>query len=598
MGGVTPHGQDGCVQDKDSVYNHPLFPLLDLVFEKCELATCTPREPGMSGADICSSHSFTEDIHHFSKQLFEGMSNEKSNVYSDQDTDSLMLLAIQVLRLHLLELEKVHELCDNFCERYIECLKTKMPMDLIVEDKEGTTSSATVSTNSTCLTNSSSSAVGSMSSKPNRVPSTGNDDTNSTNDFEEFAPPSCNDMNDTDVLSPSLTNFSSSSGGIPRDHHSNHVTKCTTSNPNNLPDFLPNSFGLSASNIDQSQQSINCNQLPSVHHLSTNQSATSKINQSNSALNISNNVSSTHGNSTQLSLNGNIGTNNSKHDSNKYNSAIYGKDSSKSTKHGLDKNGNTKKSQSQNSSPEVSDRSDSFSPVNTNNTTNNDSSGGGATNNHNNNQGVTSPTGSDESMDPKKPQKKRGIFPKTATNIMRAWLFQHLTHPYPSEEQKKQLAQDTGLTILQVNNWFINARRRIVQPMIDQSNRAGMPAAYAADASQMGAFMLDGQQAPYHLRHHPMMHAAATLAHGGNPGADMAAATQFAAGYPGAAAAAASGFHHHPSQAAMLIPGHPHAAMMMPPHAAAALHHQHYQQQVCALMDPMTTQHVMDSIHS
>ena len=49
-------------------------------------------------------------------------------------------------------------------------------------------------------------------------------------------------------------------------------------------------------------------------------------------------------------------------------------------------------------------------------------------------------------------------------------LFQH---PYPSEEQKKHLSTQTGLTILQVNNWFINARRRIVQPMIDQSNRAG-----------------------------------------------------------------------------------------------------------------------------
>uniref|UniRef100_A0A2C9KBJ5 Homeobox domain-containing protein n=1 Tax=Biomphalaria glabrata TaxID=6526 RepID=A0A2C9KBJ5_BIOGL len=89
-----------------------------------------------------------------------------------------------------------------------------------------------------------------------------------------------------------------------------------------------------------------------------------------------------------------------------------------------------------------------------------------------------------------KRNKKRGIFPKVATNIMRAWLFQHLSHPYPSEEQKKQLAQDTGLTILQVNNWFINARRRIVQPMIDQSNRAGpgAHAAYNPDAASMGYF--------------------------------------------------------------------------------------------------------------
>ncbi|KAK3926176.1 Homeobox protein homothorax [Frankliniella fusca] len=59
----------------------------------------------------------------------------------------------------------------------------------------------------------------------------------------------------------------------------------------------------------------------------------------------------------------------------------------------------------------------------------------------------------DEDSGGKKSQKKRGIFPKVATNILRAWLFQHLTHPYPSEDQKKQLAQDTGLTILQVNNW-------------------------------------------------------------------------------------------------------------------------------------------------
>lgn len=33
-----------------------------------------------------------------------------------------------------------------------------------------------------------------------------------------------------------------------------------------------------------------------------------------------------------------------------------------------------------------------------------------------------------------------------------------LQHPYPSEDQKKQLAQDTGLTILQVNNWWVFRR--------------------------------------------------------------------------------------------------------------------------------------------
>ena len=37
-------------------------------------------------------------------------------------------------------------------------------------------------------------------------------------------------------------------------------------------------------------------------------------------------------------------------------------------------------------------------------------------------------TGEDDDDDRKsKSQKKRGIFPKVATNILRAWLFQHLT---------------------------------------------------------------------------------------------------------------------------------------------------------------------------
>lgn len=43
-------------------------------------------------------------------------------------------------------------------------------------------------------------------------------------------------------------------------------------------------------------------------------------------------------------------------------------------------------------------------------------------------------------------------------------------HPYPTEDEKRQIAAQTDLTLLQVNNWFINARRRILQPMLDASN--------------------------------------------------------------------------------------------------------------------------------
>jgi hypothetical protein len=48
-----------------------------------------------------------------------------------------------------------------------------------------------------------------------------------------------------------------------------------------------------------------------------------------------------------------------------------------------------------------------------------------------------------------------------------------LQHPYPTEDEKRQIASQTSLTLLQVNNWFINARRRILQPMLDASSEPG-----------------------------------------------------------------------------------------------------------------------------
>uniref|UniRef100_A0AAQ4NU53 Homeobox domain-containing protein n=1 Tax=Gasterosteus aculeatus aculeatus TaxID=481459 RepID=A0AAQ4NU53_GASAC len=289
---------DALKRDKDQIYGHPLFPLLALVFEKCELATCTPREPGAAGGDVCSSDSFNEDIAVFAKQIRA----EKPLFSSNPELDNLSNNLSEILRW------QVHELCDNFCHRYISCLKGKMPIDLVIEERDVCKSDF-------------------------------DDLSGSSTNLADHNPASWRDMDDTHST-PSVGTPGPSSGG--------HVSH-SGDNTSELGDTLDNS--------------------------------------------------------------------------------------------------------------------------------------------------LASPGTGDEDDQDKKRQKKRGIFPKVATNIMRAWLFQHLTHPYPSEEQKKQLAQDTGLTILQVNNWFINARRRIVQPMIDQSNRAvSQGSTYSPDGQPMGGFVIDGQQ--------------------------------------------------------------------------------------------------------
>lgn len=73
-------------------YSHPLFPLLALIFEKCELATCTPREPGVAGGDVCSSDSFSEDVAVFSKQV--SVNQQKCQILT---CDNLRLTFIKLL---------------------------------------------------------------------------------------------------------------------------------------------------------------------------------------------------------------------------------------------------------------------------------------------------------------------------------------------------------------------------------------------------------------------------------------------------------------------------------------------------------------------
>ncbi|KAM8975907.1 homeobox protein PKNOX1 [Pelodytes ibericus] len=275
-------GDNPMETDKQAIYRHPLFPLLALLFEKCE--GCT------QGSEGTTSASFDLDIENFvRRQHKEG----KDFFSEDPETDSLMVKAIQVLRIHLLELEKVNELCKDFCSRYISCLKTKMNSETLLSGDPGGAYSPVQS-----------GLTGTLSPQGIMVPAS--------------------------ALQQGNVAVATVAGGTVYQP----VTVVTPQGQ-----VVAQALSPSTIRIQNSQLQLQLSQDLGLLH----------------------------------------------------------------TDDGSGKN-------------------------------------------------------------------KRGVLPKQATNVMRSWLFQHIGHPYPTEDEKKQIAAQTNLTLLQVNNWFINARRRILQPMLDTSS--------------------------------------------------------------------------------------------------------------------------------
>ncbi|XP_036814643.1 homeobox protein PKNOX1 isoform X1 [Oncorhynchus mykiss] len=282
-------------EDKASIYRHPLFPLLALLFEKCEQST--------QGSDCITSASFDVDIENFvCSQEKEG----KAFFSEDPDLDNLMVKAIQVLRIHLLELEKVSDLCKDFCSRYIACLKTKMNSETMLSGELGSPYS----------------------------PGQG--------------------------YSPTKTQTSSSFKGT----------------------LSPQGIVVAASALRQGNVTVNPIQVMAGGAV---YQPVTVVNSQGQLVSQTHSPQTIHIQNTQLQLQLNQDL------------SFFG---------------------------------------------HNDSSS----------------------------KNKRGVLPKQATNVMRSWLFQHIGHPYPTEDEKKQIATQTNLSLLQVNNWFINARRRILQPMLDASS--------------------------------------------------------------------------------------------------------------------------------
>ncbi|KAF7809320.1 homeobox protein knotted-1-like 6 [Senna tora] len=61
-------------------------------------------------------------------------------------------------------------------------------------------------------------------------------------------------------------------------------------------------------------------------------------------------------------------------------------------------------------------------------------------------------------------KKKKGKLPKEARQTLLQWWNVHYKWPYPTEADKIALAKSTGLDQKQINNWFINQRKRHWKP--------------------------------------------------------------------------------------------------------------------------------------
>lgn len=96
-------------------------------------------------------------------------------------------------------------------------------------------------------------------------------------------------------------------------------------------------------------------------------------------------------------------------------------------------------------------------------------------------------------------KKKKGKLPKEARQKLLSWWELHYKWPYPSESEKVALADSTGLDQKQINNWFINQRKRHWKPSEDMQFMVmdGLHPQNASTALYMeGHYMGEG---PYRL---------------------------------------------------------------------------------------------------
>jgi len=88
-------------------------------------------------------------------------------------------------------------------------------------------------------------------------------------------------------------------------------------------------------------------------------------------------------------------------------------------------------------------------------------------------------------------KRRRENLPPFAVQVLKEWMMENVKRPYPTDHDKSELASRALISPQQVSNWFVNARKRIWQQMLeDEFGRdqacALMPPGWATSSKSSG----------------------------------------------------------------------------------------------------------------